>query len=177
MMKQYVVLFAITIGLLALAGCGHPATEMVFSTSTGGYAVSTDGDAAAMASLGGSDSGISVTSVIRIPMEGIADSKMQAVWLQALVLQASAGDLRFVQLAKCYVQRRAGSSTPVLVGTARASDVAEDGRSIKFQVDSGQELSGTVRSAFTIVIEIEGNSPTGKVNVSADLKLKARITI
>lgn len=169
--------FLCIIGLLSVVGCGKPAVDVVFNTSTEAYPVSTDEDAAALASIGGAESGIAVSSTVRIQMQGVGEAAMEAMHLEALILNAKEGDLRFVQLAKCYVMPRSQTSPPVLVGTARESDLSEDGRSLKFHADSGPELSGILKSPFTILIEIEGNPPTGKVAVSAELKMKATVRL
>jgi hypothetical protein len=98
--------------------------------------------------------------------------------LQALALVAKEGSLHFVQSARCYMQPRgAGAGAPILIGKARADDVAADAKSIKFQVDSGIDLAGTVKSPFNIVIEIEGDQPASKVTVLGEVTFKAKVSL
>jgi hypothetical protein len=65
----------------------------------------------------------------------------------------------------------------IQVGTAKAEGIAPDGKSLKFQVDNSQDVSDIVRSPFFIVVEIEGDSPSGKTSVSAELTFKAHVGI
>lgn len=111
-------------------------------------------------------------------MQALAEDKMSSVWAQDLVLQAKEGDLRFVQVAKCYIQSRPRTgANPLLLGSAKAENVSEDGRSLKFHVDSGADLAGLLKGPFTIVVEIEGDVPNSKTSIFANLSFKAHILL
>jgi hypothetical protein len=146
------------ISCLWMMGCGHPSLDAVFNTSTGVYPVVSDSTVAALEALGEGGSGLPTTSIVKIQMQGIAERKMQAVWLQSLLLKAIDGDLSFIQQAKCYL-------------------VSSDGRELRFDVKGDIDLANILRSSFTILIEIQGENPTSKVNVSADLKLKTHLVM
>jgi hypothetical protein len=147
--------------------------DLMFNTSTEAYPVTSSSNAAALEGV--SPEGLTVTSVIRIKMQGVSDAKMEAVWLQSLALRATEGDLKFLQLARCYVQSGTDRSHLIQVGTAKADGIASDGKSFKFQVDRSQDVAEIIRSPFYIVVEIEGDSPSGKTSVSAELTFKAHV--
>lgn len=176
-MKRYLGKFLLMINLLGFGGCGHPSADMMFNTSTEAYPVVTEATSSALADLGMSGSGVPVSSVVRIELAAINDSKMKSVWAEALVLQAKEGDLRFVQLAKCYIQPKSNpSAQPVFLGQAKAEHLSEDRRSLKFDVDHNPDLAAILKSPFSIVIEIEGDAPSGKISVFGELTFKARVS-
>ena len=175
-MKRYCGFLFFIFALLVASGCGHPSAELVFNTSTEAYPVSTDNSGAALAALG--STAIGATSLVRIEMQGIGEAKMQSVWLQALSLEAREGNLKFIQLSKCFLVPKSGASKdPLQVGLAKAEDVSADGKTMKFHVDSGPDLAGIVKSPFSIIIEIEGDAPVEKTSVSGDLTFKARLVL
>lgn len=178
-MNLYVNKFLLFLSLLALSGCGHPSADMVFNTSTEAYPLSSDAVAGALVGLGADSSGVSVTSVVKIEMQGIGEASMQSIWPQALSLISRDGDLRFVQLAKCYVQPHSPSASqePILIGHAKAEDLSEDGRSLRFHMDGEPDLAGILKGPFVIAVEIEGDAPNGKSSVSANLTFKARVKL
>jgi len=157
---------------LAISSCGKPAVDLVFNTSTGAYPVNSGSDGSALETL--SEDGFPMTSYVRIEMAGIAEAKMRGVHLRSLVLKAMEGDLRFIQIARCHV--RSGGKMHQL-GEAKVSDLSADYKSLKLNVNHEADLTDVVRNPFTIFVEIEGEAPSTKTSISADLTFKTKVEL